>query len=82
MYGTTYGIMKKTTIYLPDKLKAQVEELAERERKSEADVIRDAISDAVEAHRKPEPCVPLPGVRLGDPTIAERAGDLLDGFGE
>jgi metal-responsive CopG/Arc/MetJ family transcriptional regulator len=72
--------MKKTTIYLPDKLKEQVEEVAKREGKSEADVIRNALFEAVE-REKPEPHVPLEGFSLGDPTIAERAGDLMDGFG-
>jgi len=83
MYGTTYGIMKKTTIYLPDDLKKKIEARAKAGRQSEADVIRDAISSAVEAKPVyPAPRVPLPGMKLGDPTIAERAGDLLEGFGE
>ena len=81
MYGTTYGMAKKTTIYLPDELKKGVEDVAQREGQSEAWVIRDAISAAV-ARRILGPQVPLPGVTLGDPGIAERAGDLLDGFGE
>lgn len=75
--------MKKTTIYLPDELKKKVEAMAKREKKSEADIIRDAISTAVEAKPVyPKPRLPLPGMKLGDRTIAERAGDLLDGFGE
>ena len=75
--------MKKTTIYLPDELKKKVEAMAKQEKKSEADVIRDAVSAAVEAKRVyPKPRIPLPGMKLGDPTVAERAGDLLDGFGE
>ena len=77
MYG-----MKKTTLYLPDELKERIESLARAEGRSEADVIRDAISTAVEARRPPEPRLPLPGVKLGNATIAERAGDLMDGFGE
>lgn len=81
-YGITYGTMKKTTLYLPDELKDQIEAVAREEGRSEADVIRDAIASAVASRRAPEPRVPLPGVRLGDPSIAERAGDLLDGFGE
>ena len=75
--------MKKTTIYLPDDLKKKVEEMAKQEKKSEADIIRDAVSSAVEMKRVyPKPRIPLPGMKLGDPTIAERAGDLMDGFGE
>jgi hypothetical protein len=77
MYG-----MKKTTLYLPDELKKRVELVAEAEGRSEADILRDAISSAVAVQPPPRPRAPLPGVKLGDPTIAERAGDLMDGFGE
>ena len=80
-YGTMYG-MKKTTLYLPDDLKKRVELVAEAEGRSEADILRDAISSAVAVQPPPRPRAPLPGVKLGDPTIAERAGDLMDGFGE
>src|SRR5437762_1939489 len=34
---------KKTTIYLPDKLKRDIERVAQTERRTEADVIRDAV---------------------------------------
>jgi hypothetical protein len=81
MYGIVYGIMKKTTVYLSDKQKADLESLARREKRSEAFIIRDAISAAVEA-RLPEPRLPLPEVKLGDPDIAERVDELLNGFGE
>lgn len=81
MCGTTYG-MKKTTLYLPDELKEAVESMARSEGRSEADVIRDALSAAVDSRLLPEPLVPLPGMTLGDPSIAERAGELLDDFGK
>ena len=74
--------MKKTTIYLPDELMDQLETVARNEGRSEADVIRDAIAAIVAVRNPPPPRVPLPGVELGDPTVAERAGELLDGFGE
>ena len=73
--------MKKTTIYLTDEQKKGIEAVARREKRSEADIIRDAISSSVE-NRRPEPRLPLPGVKLGDPTVAERVDELLDGFGE
>ena len=76
-----YGTVKKTTIYLSDEQKKALEDAARREKRSEAYIIRDAISSAVEK-RRPEPRLPLPGVALGDPTIAERVNELLDGFGE
>lgn len=74
--------VRKTTVYLPDELKVKIEETAVREGRSEADVIRDALEQSVARRRAPEPRVPLPNLALGDPTVAERAGDLLEGFGE
>jgi hypothetical protein len=74
--------VKKTTIYLPDELMERVEAVARATGRSEADVIRDAIAVAVAVRRAPDPRIPLPGMSLGDPSVAERAGELLDGFGE
>lgn len=72
--------MKKTTIYLPDELKEQIEATAREKKMSEADVIREAASAYVVKRRRPR--VPLTGRGLGDPTIAERVDELLDGFGK
>lgn len=79
-----YGIMaaKKTTIYLPDRLKRNVERVAREERRSEADVIRDAVESAIADRQPPAPRIPLGPYSLGAPDIAERAEELLDGFGE
>jgi metal-responsive CopG/Arc/MetJ family transcriptional regulator len=74
--------LKKTTVYLPDDLKAKLEAMAKEKKTSEANIIRDAVSTVVEKRVHPKPRLPLPGMKLGDATIAERAGDLLDGFGE
>ena len=76
----TYG-MKKTTIYLPDELKAQVEDVARRTGRPEAEVIRDAISTATFKATAPAPRVPLMKRGLGDPTIAENVDALLERFG-
>jgi Arc/MetJ-type ribon-helix-helix transcriptional regulator len=73
---------KKTTIYLPDRLKRKIELAASRQRRSEADVIRDAVSKVLEEERTfPEPRIPLGAFTLGAPDVAERAEELLDGFG-
>lgn len=80
-YGTVYG-MKKTTLYLPDELKERIEDVARAEGRSEADVIRDAIAVAVRVREVPRPRIPFRGMSLGDSTVAEPAGELLDGFGE
>lgn len=78
-----YGMSKprKTTIYLPDRLKRDIERVARNERRSEADVIRDAVETAINERRPPEPRIPLVSYGLGAPDIAERAEELLDGFG-
>jgi len=76
MYG-----MRKTTVYLPDDLKAALERLAESEQRSEAEIIREALRSAVLSRGSPVPRIPLTSVGLGDPTIAERTDELLEGFG-
>ncbi|MDQ3573747.1 MAG: ribbon-helix-helix domain-containing protein [Actinomycetota bacterium] len=65
----------KTTIYLPQELKAAIEREAHRRGTSEAAVIRDAITALV---ARPEPTV---GFIEGEP-IAERVDEHLAGFGE
>lgn len=76
MYG-----MRKTTVYLPDDLKAALERAAEAEQRSEAEIIRDALGAALAELTPPRPRVPVASVGLGDPMIAERADELLEGFG-
>lgn len=66
---------RKTTVYLPDDLKAAVEREAKRRSCSEAEVIRDAVADAVARPR------PTSGIISGEP-FAERTDELLAGFGE
>jgi len=79
-YGTMYG-MKKTTVYLPDDLKAALERVAAAEGCSEAKLIRAAVHDKVTALSRPRPRVPLWPAGFGDETIAERVDELLEGFG-
>jgi len=79
MYGMSKA--KKTTIYLPDRLKRDIERVAQNERRSEADVIRDAVENSIYERRAPEPRIPLVSYGLGAPDIAERAEELLDGSG-
>jgi len=81
MYGKMYGMRKKTTIYLPEELKHDIERVAKEECRPEADIIRDALSSAMEERAYPEPRIPLVSFGLGAPDIAERAEELLDGFG-
>ena len=78
MYGTMYG-MKKTTVYLPDELKADLERAAGDMGRSEAELIRDALRSLLEERRPPRPKVPL--FDSGDPTLAERVEEELEGRG-
>jgi hypothetical protein len=76
MYG-----MKRTTVYLPDDLKAALERTAEARGTSEADVVRAAVSAETAEHTYASPRLPL--FSSGDPTLAERVDDeLAAGFGE
>ena len=65
-------------MYLPDQLKAQLKRVARQRGVSEATVIRDAISAAV-ADSRPRP---RGGLFAGTTPIADRADELLAGFGE
>jgi hypothetical protein len=81
MYGMMYGV-KRTTIYLPDELKAALERTAEAEGRTEADIVREAIVDALQKRVPPAPRIPVYEPGLGDPHIAERVDELLaEGFG-
>jgi hypothetical protein len=73
--------MKRTTIYLPERLKRQLERAAEREERTEADIIREAVEKALGDRGVPRPRIPLVASGLGAPDIAERVDELLDGFG-
>ena len=70
--------MVKTTVYLPDDLKRRIEYTARVQRKSEAEVIRDAL-DAY-ALRADVPRPRLPRVRSNAPI--EDWDEALRGFGE
>ncbi len=76
MYG-----MRRTTVYLPEEVKAALERTAEQRGTSEAEVIRSAIAAATAEQEHPRPHLPL--FDSGDPTLADRVDDeLAAGFGE
>lgn len=70
-----YGMSVKTTVYLPDELKARVEQEALVRGVAEAVVIRDAIEAAVTRPR------PKGGIISGPP-IVDHIDDYMKGFGE
>jgi Ribbon-helix-helix protein, copG family len=74
-------VMRRTTIYLPDELKAALERTATAEGRSEAEVVRSALASATAEHVYPPPRLPL--FDSGDATLAERVDEeLARGFGE
>jgi len=76
MYG-----MKRTTIYLPDEMKAALERTATAEGCSEAEVVRSALASATAVHAYPPPRLPL--FQSGDRTLAQRVDEeLARGFGK
>lgn len=75
--------MKKATVYLPDDLKAGLQEAAREAGQSESKLIRDAVQKAVVrsvSRIGPRPRIPL--FTSPDPELAERVDEYLRGFGE
>jgi hypothetical protein len=74
------GGMRKTTVYVPDRLKSQLAQAAVESGRSEADLIREGIEivSARVGHAKPR----LPLFASGQPDLAERVDKHLAGFGE
>ena len=75
-YGTMY-VMKRTTVYLPDELKARLEAEAKRRGTTEAQIVREAVDKET---RRPRP---RGGIILGDSEemTARNLDEILDGFG-
>lgn len=71
--------MQKTTVYLPDELKAALEHTAAETRRMESELIREGIQ-LVLAQRQSPP--PRSGIfHGGDPSLSEHVDELLAGFG-
>ncbi len=73
-----HTLMEKTTIYLPEDLKAAVKRASQQRGISEAEVIRESIRAAVGKVR-PQP---RGGLFTGTEPIARHADELLVGFGD
>ncbi len=74
------GGMEKTTVYLPDELKRALRRAAHATGRSEADLIREGIGLVAGTHRIAEPRLPL--FESGQPELADRVDEALDGFGD
>ena len=70
--------MEKTTIYFPEELKRAVRRYARRRGISEAEVIRQAVADAVAGDEIPRPRSAL---FSSDVLMADDVDAHLDGFG-
>lgn len=81
-YGTMYGV-KRTTIYLTDGQKQELELLSARVTRTESDLIREGVDQVLESHRpgsrKPRPLLAFNDPVLDDP---DRIEEALEGFGE
>jgi hypothetical protein len=71
--------VNKTTVYLPDDLKLSLPRMATASGRSEADLIRDAITALTRTDTRPLPRGHL--FASGDPFLAEHAKEMLSGFG-
>ena len=77
-YGWYPTLVNKTTVYLPDELKRAVTASSRRRAISEAEVIRQAIADAVSNEELP----PRGPLFASDVLLADDVEAQLAGFGE
>lgn len=71
--------MQKTTVYLPDDLKAALERAATESRRTESAIIREGL-EIVLARQQPPP--PRSGIfDSGEWALSERVDELLSDFG-
>jgi plasmid stability protein len=67
--------MKRTTIFLPESLERQLQQFARHHDRSVAEVVREALTAHLEAHRKP---FQMPETfDSGQTDVAERFDELL-----
>lgn len=72
--------MHKSTVYLPDDLKARLAQASKASARSEADLIREGVELVVERVTPPLPSFGI--FASGDGTLSQRVDELLEGFGE
>jgi len=68
----------KTSVYLKDDLKTNLERVVEMTGRSQADLIRDGIEQVVNQHLRTRP---LMSALATGPTILDRVDSLMEGFG-
>jgi hypothetical protein len=77
-YGMIYG-MHRSTVYLPEELKAALRRTAAATGISEAELIREGVR-RITRENAASPRVAV--IDSGIPDLAENADSYLDGFGE
>ena len=75
MYG-----MEKTTVYLTDAQKRALAQTAKVAGRSEAELIREGVELVAARHRAADLVLPL--FDSGQPDLAERVDEAMEGFGE
>lgn len=74
--------MIKTTVYLPDDLKRALAAASLLQGLSEAEFIREALRQRIGPQPRPKPRLPLVDGGPEDPSVADRADEILRaGFG-
>jgi len=71
--------MVKTSVYLDDQQKQDLDRVAQLTGRSQADLIRDGISQVIHDHLARRPKM---RARFHDPSLVGRTEDLIEGFGE
>ncbi|MGH3260833.1 MAG: ribbon-helix-helix protein, CopG family [Trebonia sp.] len=71
--------MVKTSVYLDDQQKLDLDQVSQITGRSQAELIRDAISQVIHDHLATRPKM---RARFHDPSMVGRTEDLLEGFGE
>jgi hypothetical protein len=78
--GESQMVMFKTTLYMPDELKAELVRLAAETGRSESELIREGIRLMLAQHPSPAPHSAI--FASGQPDLSERVDELLQGFGK
>jgi predicted transcriptional regulator len=80
-YGTTYGV-KRTTIYLPEDMKARLEQEAARRSITEAELIRQAVDEELRGTELRGGLFTADAGPHGADLARDKRGTWLEGFGE
>ena len=72
------GSMVKTSVYLDEEQKTNLEKVVQITGRSQADLIRDGIEQIVSQHLRVRPKMTA---QASGPTVLDRYDELMEGFG-